>query len=144
MAYRYMERLVCEFQDDDGVRLEHYNDLKFTSLTLFNTIVDGLRKGRMASFVDVVLDASKVIEETTLMRVQMKGDEKMYEEQLVYWHLRDDGKMCYRIPNKVNSFEAFRKKKSCKAKDYAVEIVTKMYRLHCINMKELKEECRGS
>jgi len=48
--------------------------------------------------------------------------------------------MTHRIPNKVNSFEGFRKKKSCKVKDCAVKIVTKMCHLHCINMRELQEE----
>lgn len=72
----------------------------------------------------------------------MRGDEAMCKQELFHWHLDDDGKMCYRIPNKVNSFEAFRNKKSCKAKDYAIEIVTKMHRLDCINRRELEVENR--
>ena len=139
MGYRYIQKVVREFQG--GLVRDHYNDLRYTTLMLFNAIVDGLRKGRMPSFVDIALATSKKIEETTLMRDQMKEDEAMYKRELIYWHLESDReKMTYRIPNKVNSFEGFRKKKSCKVKDYAVEIVTKMYRLHCINMRELQEE----
>ena len=70
----------------------------------------------------------------------MRGDEAMYKKQLTYWHLESDNeKMTYRIPNKVKTFLGLRKK-DCKVKDYAVEIVTKMYRLHAVNMKELREE----
>ena len=43
----------------------------------------------MGSFVDLVLDKSDIIEETTLTR-------------------EDNGKMCYTIPNKANSFETSR------------------------------------
>ena len=48
---------------------------------LFNKIVDGLRKGslnRLSVFVDTVLEASNIIEQTTLMREQIKGDEASY------------------------------------------------------------------
>lgn len=133
---------MCEFHNDDETRLLHYNDLKYASLTLFNAIVDALRKGTFdgLSFVDEVLKASKVIEPTTLMRDQMNGDESMYKRELIHWHLEDDGKMMYRIPNKVNSFKAFRSKKSCKVKDFSVEIVTKMYRLYMVNMQEIAVE----
>ena len=90
----------------------------------------------MPSFVDAVLKASDVIEETTLMREQMRGDEATYKRELIRWHLDSDHeKMSYRILRKVNSFAGLRKK-DCKVKDYAVEVVTKMYRLHAINMKD--------
>ena len=39
--------------------------------------------------------------------------------------------MAYRLPSKADTFERFRDKKSSKAKDYAIEIVTKMYCLDC-------------
>jgi hypothetical protein len=70
----------------------------------------------------------------------MKEDENNYKRELIHWHLSDDNKIAYRIPNKVNSFKMFRNKKSCKVKDYSIEVVTKMYRLHNVNLKELKEE----
>lgn len=58
MGYRYIEKLVREFQEDDKYRLEHYNDLNYACLSLFNRIVDGLRKGNLGgvSFVDIVLE----------------------------------------------------------------------------------------
>lgn len=49
----------------------------------------------------------------------------------------DSEKMTNRIPAKANIFERFRDKQSCKAKDYAIEIATKMYRLDCVNRKEI-------
>lgn len=110
---------------------DHYNDLIYTSLTLFNSIVDSLRKGTAGpDWIYTVLDASKVIKETTLMRELVKTDVQAYRQDLVHWHLDDDDKMLHRIPTKVDTFARFRNKKSCKVKDYAIEIVTKMYRIH--------------
>ena len=71
----------------------------------------------------------------------MKRYEAMHKRDLNCWHSESDNeKMTCRIPNEVNSFEVFWKKKSCKVKDHAVEVVAKMCRLHCVNMKELQEE----
>lgn len=81
MAHRCMERLVCDFHEDDKLRLEHCNDLKCTMLAPFNAIAEGLRKGQMPSFVDTVLGTSKVIEETTLMREQMKDDNATHAQE---------------------------------------------------------------
>ena len=94
----------------------------------------------MPSFVDAVLGTSKVIEETTLVREQMKDDEATHKKELVCWHLESDReKMAHRIPNKVKSFLGLRRK-DCKVEDHAVEIVVKMCRLHSVDMKELREE----
>lgn len=126
MGYRYIQKVVREFQG--GLVRDHYKDLKYTCLILFNKIVDGLRKGNLGgiSFVDTVLEASNIIEETTLMREQIKSDEAAFKRDMIYWYLEDDlEKMTYRIPSKVDTFDRFRDKKSNKAKDYAIEIVTK-------------------
>lgn len=129
MGFRYIQKIVREFQG--GLVRDHYNDLVYTSLTLFNSIVDGLRKGTAGpDWIYTVLDASKVIKETTLMRELVKTDVQAYRQDLVHWHLDDDDKMLHRIPTKVDTFARFRNKKSCKVKDYAIEIVTKMYRIH--------------
>ncbi|CAB9500265.1 expressed unknown protein [Seminavis robusta] len=144
-CWRYIHDLVNEFQEPNtSLAKRHYNDVKYTSLMLFNKIVDALRKrqrgdGAGCSWFDTVLEASKIIEETTLMREQMRDDEARYKQDLINWHCSDEGKMMYRIPNKVKTFKQFRKK-TCKVKDYAVEIVTKMYRLDQINRKEMNEE----
>lgn len=116
MSYKYMQKVVCEFQDDDEIRLNHYNDLKYTSMMLYNMIVKGLRSGRMGSFVDKVLEVSGVIEETTLMQQQIRADEATYKGDMMDFYYGQD--MQYRIPNQVNSFSSFRNKKSNKPKDY--------------------------
>ena len=103
LELRFLD-VVCEFHYDDKVRLLHYNDLKCTTLTLFNAIVEGLRKGRMPSFVDTVLNALEVIEETTLMREQLEIDESTCKRELVSWHLSDDRKMC----TTLKAVESFR------------------------------------
>ena len=129
MGFRYLQKIVREFQG--GLVRDHYHDLKHTALTLFNAIVDDLRRGFFeVSWVDLVLDTSKIIEETTLMRMQMEIDVSTYRRELIHWHLDDDNKMLYRVPNKVDTFDMFRNKKSCKVKDYAIEVVSKMYRIH--------------
>jgi len=133
-----IRRIVREFQG--RLVRDHCNDLRCTTLTPFNAIVDGLRNGVLPSFVDAVLARSKKIKETTSMRKQMEDDKAMHKRELVCWHLVSDEKMLCRIPNKVNSFEGFRKKKRCKVKDCDVEIIVKMHRLHCVNTKELQEE----
>ena len=75
--------------------------------------------------MDAVLEASNIIEETTLMREQIKSDEAAFKLDMIYWYLEDDlEKMTYRIPSKVVTFDRLRDKKSNKAKDYAIEIVT--------------------
>jgi hypothetical protein len=135
-GFKFIQSTVCEFEDDDKVRLVHYNDIIYASLTLFNAIIKGLRCGSLSlSFVSVVLNASKVIEETTMMRELMKGDEATYKRELVMWHLETESyngasKMLYRIPKKADTFARFRDKKSCKVKDFAIEVVTKMYRIY--------------
>jgi hypothetical protein len=91
--------------------------------------------------VDAVLEASNIIEGTTLMRDQIKGDEARHKQDMIDWYLGEDWqKMAYRMPSKADTFERLRDKKSSKAKDYAIEIVTKMYRLDCIDRKELGKE----
>jgi hypothetical protein len=138
-----MRNLVNEFQDDN-TRDTHYNDLKYTCLVLFNELVVLLRKGVFPrghpGIFRKVLETSKVINETTLMEEQMKEDIKTYTNELFYWHHDDDQKICYRIPRMAKTFAAFRDKKSCKVKDFAIEIVTKMYRLDQQDRVAVKKE----
>lgn len=100
----------------------------------------GSRRWALPSFVDIVLKTSNIFEETTLVRQQMRGDKAMHKRDLVQWHLENDGKMLCRIPDKADSFERLRDKKSCKAKDFTVKIITKMHRLDRKNRKEMREE----
>jgi hypothetical protein len=128
--------------------IKHYNDLKHTSMLLFNAIIDRLRNRGFDgfSFVDYVLTVSSVIEETTLMREQMKVDESNYKHDLVYWYIEGEGsrEAGYRLPTKVKTFHAMARKKKNKAMDVAFDFVTKMYRLDQINRKEMSEEVAGA
>ncbi len=109
---------------------DHYHDLKYTSLVIFNELVAGVRRGTFKDIYRKVLETSKVIEESTLMEERMKIDINFYKSELIRWHV-DEGrdKMAYRIPTMAKTFVQFRNKKSCYMKDYAIEIVTKMYRI---------------
>ncbi len=140
VCFKYMEKLVCEFSDDDDTRRKHYHDLKYTSLVIFNMLVKNLRHGLIKDIYRTVLETSKVIEETPLMEEQMRGDIDAYKRELIYWHIEEGKeKMCYRIPNMAKTFTAFRKKR-CKVKDYAIEIVTKMYLLDQKDRNAVKQE----
>jgi hypothetical protein len=138
-----MRELVNEFQDDT-TRDTHYHDLKYTCLVLFNELVVLLRKGIFPrghpGIFRKVLETSKIIAETPLMEAQMKDDIKTYTNELFYWHHDDDQKICYRIPRMAKTFNGFRDKKNCKVKDFAIEIVTKMYRLDQQDRVAVKKE----
>ena len=141
MGFQYIHRLVGEFQEPNTSHAkQHENDLKYSSLILYNHIVNELRKpGKtLDAWVDVVLKVSEVIEETTLMRDQMKDDVLAYKNDITRFYFGEE--MAYRIPKMVKTFKAFRMKKRNKVKDYAIEIVTKMYRIDRVNRQELKQE----
>jgi len=144
MGFRYIHKLVNEFQEPNStLAVEHYNDLKHAAMLLFNAIIDRLRNRGFHgfSFVDYVLTVSNVIEETTLMREQMKVDESNYKHDLVYWYIEGEGdrEAGYRLPSKVKTFHAMAKKKRNKAMDIAFDFVTKMYRLDQVNRREISE-----
>lgn len=63
VGFRHVYKLVNEFQElYTAEAKKHYKD------------VDGLRKGNLSVlFVGVVLEPLEIIEETTLMRLQLKG-----------------------------------------------------------------------
>jgi len=142
-GFRYLKKLVDEFQvPNTSTAKKHYHDLRHTCLTVYNTLVDGVRKGAIGDVFRKVLETSKIISETTMMEERMKEDINTYKRELFYWHLNSDDKMCYRIPRKSDTFKSFRDKKNCKAKDFAIEIVTKMYRIdqqERLDMKEIEQ-----
>lgn len=141
MAYRFIRKTVNEFQEPNtALAKNHYHDLKYSAFVLYNTITNKLKKGTIHNdfFVDTVIGASKVIEETTLMRQQIKVDERMYKEDIIDFYFNEEQE--YRKPNAAKDLKAFQIKKPNKVKDCAIEIVAKMYRLDCINRKEMAEE----
>ena len=56
----------------NAITRDQLNNLGCATLMPFNAIVDSLRKGKLPSMVDVALNVSKKIEETPMMRDQMR------------------------------------------------------------------------
>lgn len=137
MSFRYIKKTVEEFQTPNTtVAKTHYEDLKRASMMLYNELARRLRSGATGSkfFVDVVLKASNVIEDTTLMREFIKDDENRYKQRMIdYYHGEE---MEYKVPYAVSNVEAFRNKKTNMVKDTAVEVVTKMYRIYCEDRRD--------
>lgn len=85
------------------------------------------------SVIDEVLDASKVVEETTLMRGKLKGLESYCKTTLVQ-RCFEEGSGCQhtpRLPNQVNTFKALEKKG-----DYVKDAVTAAVLEACTKKKK--------
>ena len=141
----YINKVVNEFMEPNTSHAKlRYIDLLHTSLRLYNEMTTKLRAESLSGLnvVDFVLSSSDFIEETTLMREQMDGDIRSYKHDLVFYYNEGLGQHRggYKIPYPVKTIKAFNTKKANKVKDYAIEIVTKMYRLDQINRKEVAEE----
>jgi hypothetical protein len=140
----YINKVVNEFMEPNTSHAKlRYIDLLRVSLWLYNEIVAKLRGGSLSGLdiVDFVLSKSDFIEETTLMRQQMEGDIRAYKRDLVFFYNEGQGyRDGYKIPYSVKTIKAFNNKKANKVKDYAIELVTKMYRLDQINRREIAEE----
>lgn len=154
-VFRYIKKVVDEFQTPNTlIAITHYDDLKRTSLKLYNEICIALKFGKLGGldWVDVVLTASDVIEETTLMRAQIRADVNSWTTDIVdYYTLHDAPMMACAIGSvrkgrrderKLSAREAldkFRDAKSTKPKDWAIEAVTKMYRLDYTSRREMHQ-----
>lgn len=142
----YINKVVNEFMEPNTSHAKlSYIGLLRISLKLYNEMTTKLRIESLLEFniIDFVLSNSDFIEETTLMREQMDGDIRSYKHDLVFFYnegLGCNGGHGYKIPYPVKTIEAFHKKKTNKVKDYAVEIVTKMYRLDQLNRREMVQE----
>lgn len=121
----------------------HINDLRHTSLTLRNSLIQWLRTGgnRPFSIIDEILTISKIIEETTLTREKTGWLESYYKRQLVnkYFDEGADYGHQYRLPNKTNNFKAFGRKTDF-VKDAAITMVLEMYEQDQINRQEMIHE----
>ena len=139
-----LHRLVGKFQDaNTPIGKQHVKDLKHTAITLYNSIIDALQKERiqLISFIQIVTDTSKHIEETTLAREKVGPLEKHYKDHLFsfYFEEGEDYQHTYRIPNKVDTFERFGKKTD-RVKDIALTVVQEMYEQDHLYHKEIMEE----
>lgn len=140
----HLHRLVGKFQDaNTPIGKQHVKDLKHTAIALYNSIIDALRKGRIQSisFIQIVTDASKHIEETTLTREKIGPLEKHYKDYLLsfYFEEGENYRHTYRKPNKVDTFERFGKKTD-RVKDIALTVVQEMYEQDHLYRKEMMEE----
>lgn len=160
MAYHFIKKTVDEFQQPNTATAnKHYHDLKTTSLKLYNEICGSLKNGTFGGlkWVDVVLEASDVIEETTLMREQMKVDVQTYERDIINYYLHDHD--TFMMPHAIGTvnkgrsnerkltvkqaLRKFRDARDTKPKSWAIEVVTKMYRLDCINRQDMRVDDDG-
>ena len=130
MAFRYIHRLVGEFQEPNTATVKHHeHELRYDCLRFYNKLVGALRDGSFnrLSFTDAVLEESNLIEETTLMRGKVERSASMYKTQLRRFYFEEsEGYMHdYRLPNKAKTFKQFIKKNN-QVKQCACEIVTAM------------------
>lgn len=135
----YINKVVNEFMEPNTSHAKlRYVNLLHTSTRLYNEMTTKLREGYLWGFdvVDFVLSDSDFIEETTLMREQMDDYVRSCKHDLVSYYNHT------KIPYPVGTFKAFNRKNANKVKDYAINIVTKMYRLDQINRKGVAEEIR--
>ena len=131
MSFRYLAHTVAKWNKGNNKAFnEHYKDLKYTSLTLYNAIVNALNKHELndLDFIDVVLNVSKTIEEATLTREKVGMLQQTYKDQLFYFYYVEGAEYpnLYRKPVPAKTFEAFRHKDN-RVKDYAITIVGEMY-----------------
>jgi len=118
-----------------------------TSMVLYNSLCHGLKNGNMNKVVvvDLVIGCSNVIHDTTLMRDFMRVDELKYKNEITRMYVHDDwGNFPYaavakeqkkRNSNtkngvKMTALGVFRMKHN-PMKEFAIELVTKMYDISC-------------
>ncbi len=139
-----LHRLVSKFHGGNPLLVkQHERDLRYTALTLYNGIIDALRKGQLRdlSLIGFVVNTSKFIEETTLTREKIGGLESQYKDFLYHFYFEEgaDYQHNYRLPNKVDTFERFGRKTD-RIKDVALTIVREMYSDDQINRREVLAE----
>lgn len=96
-----------------------------------------VKSGNIANVVDVALRYSDVIEETTLMRMQMQSEEERIRTELTDYYRGEE--MEYKIPYQVNDFRTFGKK-SNKVKEESIRLVMEMYALDQQNRLEMEQD----
>jgi len=72
---RRIHRIVGEFQaPNTSIAKQHEQDLTYTTIALINHVIDGLRASgfKRISFLDKVLEASKIMKEVPLMREKIR------------------------------------------------------------------------
>jgi len=132
VGFRYLKTVVDRYQTPNtSLAIKHYEDLQYCSMVLHNEITRKLHNTHKGNrtFVDIVLGVSKVVCDATTLRPFIKEDEGMYMTDMVDFYYGHD--MQYRIPGICKTVRMFRDRRANKAKDCAIEIVAKMYEIHC-------------
>jgi hypothetical protein len=136
MGVNYLKKTIRECVGDT----KHESDLRYTTVVLYNEIVFWLDRRsedpKLSSkkyqlhrdFMECVLETSKVIEETTLMRHEVEGDERFWKNHLMDFYFNAEGHEVNQ-PRLVHNIKQYRERKDNKVKTVTEEIIAKMYRI---------------
>ena len=104
-----IKRVVSKLQPNSGQQKHDEKDLRHTVLVVRNKTIKWLRKSATTklSIIDEILEASNVIEETTLMRNKINHLEKYYKSSLAQYYFEEGSGYSHtpRIPNQTNTFK---------------------------------------
>lgn len=132
--FRILKRALEEFQTPDTrPAKEHFHDLIYTTFCLYNAICNALRKGDMGCCVDTAAKASKLMAANSSMREKLSVDEVTMKQSVFHFYLHEGIEMGvhnYRLPTRAKTFADLREKDN-RAKDMALHVVIKMYRIWC-------------
>lgn len=127
---KYIWKVVREFENDKKIIRKHVDHLRYMVFILHNELSGWLKKpGKKMDVMKVVLDKSDMIEETTLMEMQMKGKINNEKNHLL---AQLEEECDYKVPYRHKTMEDFYKGNNCtnfdnKVTESAVELVTAMY-----------------
>lgn len=133
--FKTLKTSVEKFQKK-GTRpaLEHYHDLKYTSLRVYNAMCGMLRNEEEVRLVDVATSSSNVLcDVDDTIKASLFHDEiDMKRDIFHFYHNEgvDAGGMNYVTPVSVHSFKSLCRADN-KVKDLSFHIVIKMYEKWC-------------
>jgi len=135
MNFKYILQTIKEFENDFETIQNHYEDLKYTSMCLYNLLVRSIRGKGESGYVRKVLEASKYIKDNALLAERLRIDLDNYTREFTRRYIIDGAKIpgyaCFGNPTeeqKERKVGRFLRKKNI-VKEYAIEAVTKMYRI---------------
>ena len=135
-------RLVGKYQEPNtSIAKQHEQDLKYMTLVLYNSIINGLRKANFRSFFDVVVETSQFIEGSDYVKERDRSLECTMKQSLRYFYFEDsdDYRFDHRRPTKADTFKRFASKKTNRVKDCAITFVMEMYKQDRIKQQQLKK-----
>ena len=110
------------------------------SLLVYNNLVNYMRGINSENCVRLVLNNSDVIEETTTMERRLQDDEVFGKKRIAEHYAEiDKNTKNFNLPVRVSNFKLFCVRDN-PIKDLAIELVVKMYHLHCEHQENLARE----